>query len=473
MMFAALGFPAAESLAKNLNPPPLELVWSPSLIGEGPIEFLPWNPATPGGEPPIAPHSRATLSDDAKSVVEGNNRFALDIFQQEGNATPDKNLLVSPFSISTALAMTYAGARGNTARQMADTLGFELPDDRLHPAFGELIRDLSEERDGYDFNIANRLFGQADYPFKQPFLHITDRDYGAPLEPLDYASDPEAARVRINDWVEDQTNQKIRELLPDGILKKSTRLVLTNAIHFDGSWKHKFEEELTREESFFSNSGESQVPMMRQLQTFPYAELPGLQMLEMPYAGDDLSLVAILPTEQNGLARLEATLTPEMLDAGLNALRDTQVNVTFPKFTFDSSFKLSDTLKAMGMTDAFDPDFADLTGIVNPMDERLLISDVVHKAFIDVNEEGTEAAAATAVIVIGITDCVCLPPQPKEFRADHPFLFALRDRHSGSLLFLGRVVDPGGTAASLIAVPEPSATWLIVVALTSFMLRRR
>jgi serpin B len=474
MMFAALGFPAAESLAKNLNPPPLKLVWSPSLVGDGTIEFLPWNPARPVGEPPIPPHLRATLSDDAKSVVEGNNRFALDIFQQIGSATPDKNLLVSPFSISTALAMTYAGARGNTARQMAHTLSFALPDDRLHPAFGELMRDLSEERDGYDFNIANRLFGQADYPIKQPFLSITDRDYGAPLEPLDYKSDPEAARVRINDWVEDQTNQKIRELLPEGILNETTRLVLTNAIHFDGSWKHKFDVELTREDSFFSgNGGDSQVPMMRQLQTFPYAELPGVQLLEMPYAGDDLSLVAILPTEQNGLASLEATLTPEMLDAGLTALRETQVNVTFPKFTFDSSFKLSDTLKAMGMTDAFDPDFADLTGIANPMDERLLISDVVHKAFIDVNEEGTEAAAATAVIIGALSTCVCPPPQPKEFRADHPFLFALRDRHSGSLIFLGRVVDPGGTAASLIAVPEPSATWLIVVALTSFMLRRR
>jgi serpin B len=474
MMLAAMGLPAAESLAENLNPPPLKLAWGPSLIGDGPIEFLPWNPATPVGEPPILPpHTRATLSDDANSVVEGNNRFALDIFQQIGSATPDKNLLVSPFSISTALAMTHAGARGNTARQMADTLGFALPDDRLHPAFGELIRDLSEERDGYEFNIANRLFGQADYPFKQPFLNITDRDYGAPLEPLDYASDPEAARVRINDWVEDQTNQKIRELLPEGILNKTTRLVLTNAIHFDGSWKHKFDEKLTREESFFSGGGESQVPMMRQLQNFPYAELPGVQLLEMPYAGDDLSLVAILPTEQDGLARMEATLTPEMLDAGLNALRETQVNVTFPRFTFDSSFKLSDTLKAMGMTDAFDPDFADLTGIANPMDERLLISDVVHKAFIDVNEEGTEAAAATAVIIGALSRCVCPPPLPKEFRADHPFLFALRDRHSGSLIFLGRVVDPGGTASSLNTVPEPSAAWLIVVAVASVMLRRR
>jgi serpin B len=456
--------PAAESMAENLFQPPLELV-------HGPTDFMPLNPARLVVEPPIPPHTRATLSDDAASVVEGNNRFAVEVFRHIGAATRDKNVLVSPFSISTALAMTYAGSRGNTARQMADVLGFALPHDRLHPAFGELIRDLCEERDGYKFNIANRLFGQADYPFKQPFLNITDRDYGAPLEPLDYESDPDAARVRINDWVEDQTNQKIRELLPAGILKKTTRLVLTNAIHFDGSWKHEFDEEYTREESFFGSSGtNSQVPMMRQQQTFPYAELPGVQLLEMPYAGDDLSLVAILPTEQNGLASLEATLTPEMLDAGLNALRETQVNVTFPKFTFDSSFKLSETLKNMGMADAFDRDLADLTGIADPLDERLLISDVVHKAFIDVNEKGTEAAAATGVIVIGITS---VPPPPKEFRADHPFLFALRDRHSGSLIFLGRVVDPGGTAASLGTVPEPGSAWLVVVAVTTLMLRRR
>jgi serpin B len=473
MMIAAMRLPDAKSLAENLDPPPLKLVWSSSLINPGPIEFMPWNQAIPVGESPIPPHSRAALSGDAASVVEGNNRFAVDLFQHIGAATPNKNVLVSPFSISTALAMTYAGARRNTTRQMADVLGFALPDARLHPAFGEMIRDLSEERDGYEFNTANRLFGQAGYPFKQPFLNITDRDYGAPLESLDYKSDPDAARVRINDWVEDQTNQKIRELLPAGILDETTRLVLTNAIHFDGSWKHKFDEKLTREETFFSSSGKSQVPMMRQLQTFPYAELPGLQMLEMPYAGDDLSLVAILPTEQNGLASLEASLTPEELNAGLDALRETKVNVTFPKFTFDSSFKLADTLKDMGMTDAFDPDFADLTGIADPVDERLLISDVVHKAFVAVDEEGTEAAAATAVIVIGITSAFGPPPQPKEFRADHPFLFALRDRHSGSLIFLGRVVDPGGTAFSLSTVPEPGAAWLVVIALTSYMLRRR
>ena len=337
------------------------------------------------------------------------------------------------------------------------------------------MRDLSADREGYRLSIANRLFGQAGYPFKQPFLDTTGRDYGAPLEPVDYKSDHEAARLRINEWVEDQTNDKIRELLPKGSINEQARLVLTNAIYFDGSWKYKFDEKSTRQESFHSGGGESQVSMMRQQQRFQYAELPGFQMLEMPYAGDDLSLVALLPTERDGLAAVEAALTPEVWNDGVAALRDAQVNVTFPKFKFDSSFKLAEQLKAMGMTDAFDVDLADLTGIASPPDETLSIDKVLHKAFIDVNEVGTEAAAATAVIIIGTTSAI-MPLPPKEFRADHPFLFALRDRHSGSLLFLGRVTDPGALAAAAAAsTPEPGNLTFILVGVIGLVIpcRRR
>ncbi len=445
--------------------------------GDGPrkldslTDFL--SPSTPGDAPPIEPHVRAPLSADARALVAGNNAFALDMYHRlSGNAGAGENLLVSPLSISAALGMTYAGARGRTAQQMADALHFALPDNRLHAAFGEVLRDLSADREGYKLSIANRLFGQAGYHFEQPFLDTTGRDYGAPLEPVDFKRNHEAARLRINEWVEDQTNDRIRNLLPDGSIDEHARLVLTNAIHFDGSWKYEFDKSDTRKESFYTASEESQVDMMRQSQRFPYAELPGFRMLEMPYAGDDLSLVALLPNERDGLASLEASLTPEMLESSLAALYETQVNVTLPKFKFDSKFKLGDPLWEMGMTDAFDPNRADLTGIAMPDDGKLVISNVLHKTFIDVNEEGTEAAAATAVVV-AIATSAFFPPQPKEFRADHPFLFALRDRHSGSLLFLGRVTDPGALAASAAAtVPEPGVLTLVLILVVVAPLRK-
>jgi len=251
-------------------------------------------------------------------------------------------------------------------------------------------------------------------------------------------------------------------------------LVLTNAIYFNGSWKYKFDKDSTRDDKFFGAGGaESQVSMMHQSQIFGYAERPGYQMLEMPYAGDDLSLVVMLPNARDGLSNLEASLTHDELTAGLNAMYRTDVNVALPKFTFDSSFKLVDALKAMGMTQAFDKERADLTGIANPMFEKLYIDNALHKAFIDVNENGTEAAAATA-IVIGITNCVCEPPPPKIFDADHPFLFALRDVHSGSLLFLGRVVDPSKlTAASTAVAPEPASVPLLIVGVFVVVGKRR
>lgn len=435
-----------------------------------PTGIIPWMP------PPsiiedlelVEPHARAALSSDAAAVAAGNNRFALDIYRQlNSSAKPGSNLLVSPFSISTALAMTYAGARGNTAQQMASVLGFSLPDDRVHSAFGELMRDLDVDREGYDLNVANRLFGQSGYPFKSPFLETTGRDYGAPLESLNFAADPESARQHINGWVEDQTNDKIKDLLPSGSITEETRLVLTNAVYFNGAWKYKFDEQFTKEETFYPAPGkQSLVSMMLQQEKLPYAESSDFQMLELPYAGDDLSMVVILPRERDGLAALEASLTNERLDSALADLRERQINVFLPKFTFDASFKLSDTLKDMGMTDVFDESAADLTGIAESPWEKLVVKEVLHKAFIDVNEEGTEAAAATAVVVVAVSSCVCAPQEPKTFRADHPFLFALRDRHSGSLLFMGRVMNPGESILSDLngRVPEPSSLLLLLTA---------
>lgn len=443
-------------------------------ISSGSFEGVPRSPITSPvvGTPPVAPHERTTLSNDTAALVAGNNRFALNIYQQLSSAAkPDENVLVSPFSISAALAMTYAGARGRTAQQMADVLGFKLPDDRLHPAFGALLSDLTTKRDGYQLSVANRLFGQAGYPFKNPFLNTTGRDYGAPLESADFGGNPDGSRHRINKWVAEQTNDKIEDLMPEGSVNSDMRLVLTNAIYFNGSWKHKFDSDATRDDTFFSaGSRQSQISLMSQQHSFLYAERPGFQMLEMPYAGDDLSMVVMLPTERDGLIGVEATLTAESLSESLDSLRSATVNVSLPKFTFESSFKLSTALIGMGMTDAFIPGVADFTGIG---DEDLSIGAAFHNTFIAVNEEGTEAAAATAIGIV-TTTTVYAPPQPKTFRADHPFLFALRDNHSGSLLFIGRVVDPGKlTAVSSSLVPESNSMVILLVGVVGLLQDRR
>lgn len=418
----------------------------------------------------LPPHERAALSADAQEYAAGNNQFALDIYRQLA-ATNDGNQLVSPYSITMALGMTYAGARGQTAQQMADVLRFTLPEDRLHGAAGELMRDLDAERPGYQLNVANRLFAQEGFVLEPPFVQTTSEHYAAPVETLDFIRDTEDSRIHINDWVAAKTNDKIRDLLPQGAITEYTRLVLTNAIYFNGSWKYQFDEEATHEVPFFgSDGGPTTTAMMFQRQVFRYGAFDGYQMLEMPYAGDDLSMVVMLPDMPDGLAQFEQSLTAEKFNSSLATIYHQDVLTYLPKFKFEASFGLADTLQDMGMADAFS-DQADLTGIA---DADLYISDVLHKAFIDVNEEGTEAAAATAVVVG--TTCVCDPPEPPVFRADHPFMFALRDTHSGSLLFLGRVTAPGDSAitgATGSVVPEPASVLPLAAGMATWSLRRR
>ncbi len=345
---------------------------------------------------------------------------------------------------------------------MSSVLGFSLPDDRLHPAFGQLIGDLTTPRDGYQLNIANRLFGQQGLNFNPQFLNTTATDYGAPLQQLDFRNDPDNSRKTINQWVADQTNNRIQNLLPSGSVDKFTRLVLTNAIYFNGQWKNKFDTQNTFNQTFYQPTGsQSSVPMMHQQNSFQYSQMPGFQALQMPYAGDDLSMVMLLPNDRNGLANLEHSLTDTMWNSTIASLYNTTVAVTMPKFTFDSSFALGGVLKKMGMTDAFSA-AADFSGMTT--DEPLAISDVIHKAFINVGEEGTEAAAATAVMMMEMTSVYIMPTEPQIFTADHPFLFALEDNRSGSILFLGQVTDPGSSAAG----PEPLSITLLA---TGFALR--
>jgi serine protease inhibitor len=377
-------------------------------------------------------------SSDLATIVEGNTEFSLDLYRQL--STSEGNLFFSPYSISNALAMTYAGARGQTATEIAQVFHFQLEPNRLHPAFAELIAALApESASTYELAIANRLWGQKNYGFLPEFLNLLERYYSAPLQEVDFTNTTENARLTINAWVEQQTQNKIQDLLSPGILNPSTRLVLTNAIYFKGNWLVPFDASATQNQPFYLSSGETiEVPMMHQMEYWNYAHLDGLQVLELPYEGETLSMVILLPEQIDGLVQLEQQLTPDHLQEWLSSAQEfpmtmdgAPVSVWLPKFTLTSTFELENTLSAMGMPQAFTN--ADFSGMNGQRD--LVISKVIHKAFVDVNEQGTEAAAATAVLM-------ATRGGNQTFRIDRPFIFLIRDRNSRSILFLGRVVNP-------------------------------
>lgn len=376
------------------------------------------------------------LPPDAALVVKGNNAFALDLYNRLGRK--DGNLFFSPYSISTALAMTYAGARNDTADEMAKALHFTLDQDRLHPAFAALTRQESpggkNKKRGYQLRVANALWGQTGYDFKAEFVKLTKDSYGAGLEEVDFKGATEEARKKINRWVEERTDDKIQKLFKEGVLNRDTRLVLANAIYFKGDWATKFRMDRTFAQPFNASSEKKvRVPMMHETAEFGYLEEPDLQVLAMPYSGKDLSMVVLLP-KVDGLADLEKSLTHEKLEGWVGKLRDRKVEVAFPKFKMTSEFSLASDLSALGMKKAFTAS-ADFSGMNGRTD--LFIHAVVHKAFVEVNEEGTEAAAATGVAI-----SKSAAPEHPVFRADRPFLFLIRDNRSGSILFLGRVANP-------------------------------
>jgi len=417
---------------------------------------------------PLPPLVRAASSKaDVASVVEGNSSFAFDLYarlkSQEGN------LIYSPYSISTALAMTYAGARGDTAAEMHRVLHFpsesismhfaspEAPrpahntedifpwtQERIHAAMADLVDDLNErggKEDGeaaYELVVANRLWGQAGYNFLAPFLSLNQAYYGAGIEQVDFARATEAARKTINAWVEDKTRDKIKELLKPGVLDSLTRLVLTNAIYFKGNWATQFKKERTADAPFHVTPEKTvDVPMMRQTEKFGYTETGDMQILDMPYVGGELTMTVLLPTKADGLGDVEASLSAAQLKAWIARLRERKVAVFLPRFKLEFGLDLSRVLAAMGMPKAFDDRRADFSGMTDdPL--GLYITNVIHKAFVDVNEEGTEAAAATAVVMAPRG----MPRPPPVFRADRPFIFLIRDRVTGSVLFIGRVTDP-------------------------------
>jgi serpin B len=371
-------------------------------------------------------------------LVTGNSSFAFDLYQ-ELRREQDGNLLFSPYSISLALAMTYAGARSTTAEQMAETLRYTLPQPQLHPAFNALDTALTsyDERyvDGFQINIANAIWAQEGYEFLTDFLDALAENYGAGLRTVDFIEQTEAARQIINDWVSDQTEEKIQDLIPQGVLDSLTRLVLTNAIYFNGKWRTPFGKDDTHDDSFHLLDDRTvTVPMMSQTTSLRYGEGDGYQAAALRYRGADMSMLFVLPGDGR-FAEMEGTLSAERLAGVLDGLRYRRVRITVPRFKFESPFSLGETLKRMGMVDAFgDADFSGMTG-----ERDLFISDILHKAFVAVDEEGTEAAAATAVIMQRMS---VMPQEAMEMKLDRPFFFLIRDDSSGTILFVGRVMNP-------------------------------
>lgn len=375
---------------------------------------------------------------DINAVVRGNNAFALDLYKQLRHQ--EGNFVFSPYSISVGLAMTYAGAEGQTATEISQVLRFPQQPESLHSALATLSAELNtSEEQGFQLMMANRLWGQKGFSFLNTFREITQNYYGAELEELDFVKYAPQARQTINQWVEQQTQNKVRNLIAANNLDSLTRLVLTNAIYFKGTWVNKFQVDQT-EENRFSVTPDVQVdvPMMYQLNDrweLRSLELDNLQGLELPYVGNKIAMVILLPKQVDGLAAIEQQLTTDNLQNWLGSLSKGEGNleIWLPKFKCDSKFDFEQVFSEMGMASAFDQASANFSGLNGKKD--LFLENVIHKTVVEVDEFGSEVAAATAIP--GGTR-----GRTTTFRADHPFIFMILDKNSGSILFLGRVVNP-------------------------------
>ncbi|MFI5298832.1 MAG: serpin family protein [Polyangiales bacterium] len=390
----------------------------------------------------------ATATGAVTTLVSDNTDFAGDLYRQVAAApsNANANVFVSPYSVSLALAMTYAGARGATHDQMAKALHFSLPDAQLHATFDavDLLVEAppiaaSDGTTSFQLALADALFLDKQFNVAAPFLDTLATNYGAGTNRLDFENAPDASRLAINDWTAAQTNDRIQNLLPNGSITPLTRFVLVNAIYFKAGWAAPFDPKVTQAATFRAADGSTpSVQMMGAESEYKYAETADLQLLELPYTGN-ASMVVLLPGAGK-LASVEASLSAATLSAALGAASFQQVNVSLPKFSIKGpTFSLMTTLKALGMTDAFDPNLADFSALTADGSKTVSIADVLHQAFVAVDESGTEAAAATAVIGVG---SVAFNPNPKTFTADHPFLFVIRDTTTGSILFEGRVANP-------------------------------
>ncbi|XP_046527826.1 serpin B3-like [Equus quagga] len=388
------------------------------------------------------------------SLSEANTHFALDLFQQFKKSEKD-NIFYSPLSITSALAMTYLGAQGNTALQMGKVFHFNKVADNtrersttthveklgnVHDQFQKLLTELMKPTDAYELSIANRLYGEKKFQFQQEYVENVKKFYLAGVESADFINAAEESRKKINSWVESQTNGKIKDLLPYGSLS-SAILVLVNAVYFKGQWDKKFDKKRTVEEKFWLNKDTSKsVQMMKQTRSFNFTDLEDMQakILEMPYNGKDLSMILLLPNEVDGLKKLEEKLTAEKLIEWTSTQNMSKrlVNLYLPRFKLEESYDLKDIMMSLGMLDAFSPQDADFSGMTGS--RSLVVSKIRHKSFVEVNEEGTEAAAATAIGLVTATSTSSY----ESFHCDHPFLFFIKHNKTNSILFLGRVSSP-------------------------------
>jgi serpin B len=382
---------------------------------------------------------------DVAAVAAGNNAFAAAAYALL--AAQEGNLVYSPASIRLALAMTYAGAVGQTAAEMAGALHFDLEGEALHAAFNALDQELASRNrveptqgDGIErkvqLSIANSLWGQQGTTFVPGFLDTLAAEYGAGMRLVDYIRAAEAARVAINDWVAGETNDRIEDLIPEGVLNPMTRLTLVNAVYLDATWSRVFDKDATYDAPFTLLGGsEAIVPTMHQQDPFPYAAGDGWQAVALPYVGEELAMLFVVP-DAGRFAEVEGRVAAGLLDEVVTGLQTAEVRLALPKYEFRFKAGLADLLAALGMPTAFDPGLADFSGMST--EESLFISEVIHEAFIKVDEEGTEAAAATAVIM----ETTSAPIEVLELAIDRPFLFSLYDRATGTILFMGRVLDP-------------------------------
>jgi len=377
---------------------------------------------------------------DLQTLVAGNNTFALDLYQ--ALRSEDGNLILSPFSISLALAMTYAGARNETETQMADVLNFSSQEE-THPAFNALDLALEKspivldkDQEPMQLSIVNSVWAEQTFSFLPNFLDTLSVNYGAGIHLLDFIHNPNPSRKEINAWVSDETKNKIKDLLPENSVSSDTKMVLVNAIYFKADWLDQFDADDTYDRDFTLLDGSKvTTPMMGQNMYIPFAVRDGYAIAELPYAGGTAVMDIILPDEGR-FEEVEAQLSYEMLQEALGGMVTDSVVVRMPKFEYESSFSLTNALTELGMPLAFDENRADFSGMTDQQD--LYIGNVIHKAFVAVDEEGTEAAAATAVIMEGATAIMI----ENEFIADRPFIYFIRDAESGQILFIGRVLNP-------------------------------
>jgi len=373
---------------------------------------------------------------DSREIIEANNRFAINLYSQY--KSEEGNIFFSPFSISTAMAMVYEGAEGKTAKEIKSVFGFPKYDNSRRNQYSNLLSDINKKDNEYALKTANALWAEQDFHFLDEYLTTVEKYYGGKTTNLDFKNEWEASRLIINNWVEDKTNDKIKDLLPEDLIDADTRLVLTNAIYFKAKWLIQFDADKTRDEYFRVNPDKSiKVPMMQptsQKSTFNYTQNKDLQILEMPYAGEDLSMLILLPLDDD-IEALENSFTIEKLTEWKKSLRKRRVNIYIPKFKFETKYFMKKTLSDLGMPTAFTGS-ADFSGMTGTRD--LKIDKVIHQAFIEVNEEGTEAAAATGISMMPTS----MPPPTPIFKADHPFIFIIQQNETGNILFMGRVSDP-------------------------------